>query len=295
MRSSVRAGRLCRPESRSLAVAAALAWLGAVALPGRGLAQNPPTNGDQVIAAMKAALEPDKPSVRRMDMTVAQDGEQRHFTLVQARKHMPDGMRSVTVLLAPDDAKGLAYLVAEKKPGQKDNTQWLYIPVVRRIREMVPAENYTNFLDSDFSYADLGFVDRTTTNKLLGTETLDGKKTYKVQSIPGQTTREWYYSKINTWVDAETLLPVRREFVSPAGNTFKVETYEGVSRFDGVPTALKTTMRNLPDKTSTELKITEVSYGLDIPDEVFDQTKLRTIADLAFWNENPPAASKPAQ
>jgi outer membrane lipoprotein-sorting protein len=290
MRSSVRGSGRCRPQSRSFAVAVSLALLGAIAFPTRGHAQNPPANGDQVIAAMKAALEPDKPSVRRMDMTVAQDSEQRHFTLVQARKHLPDGMRSITVLLAPDDAKGLAYLVAEKKPGQKDNTQWLYIPVVRRIREMVPAENYMSFLDSDFTYADLGFVDRTTTNKLLGTETVDGKKAYKVQSIPGQTTKDWYFSKINTWVDAETLLPIKREFVSPAGNTFKVETYEGVSRFDGVPTALKTTMRNLPAKTWTELKITEVSYGLDIPDEVFDQTKLRTIADLAFWNEKQPAA-----
>lgn len=291
MRSLVRGSSLLRAGARSRAAACALALAAAVALPARGLAQKAPANGDQVIAAMKAALEPDKPSVRRMDLTVSQDSEQRHFTLVQARKHLDGGMRSITVLLAPDDAKGLAYLVAEKRPGQKDNTQWVYIPVVRRIREMVPAENYLAFLDSDFTYADLGFVDQTATNNLLGTETVNGKKAYKVQSIPGDTTKQWYFARIITWVDAETLLPIKREFVSPAGNTFKVETFDGVSRFDGVPTPLKTTMRNLPDQTSSVLTVTDVSYGLVIPDEVFSKDKLRTIADLAFWNEKQPAAN----
>lgn len=272
------------PAGAALAAAVCLAAL----LPASAAAQEK-ASADAIIGQMKAALEPTKPSLRRIDMTVKQGGEQRRFTLVQARKALPDGNRSLTVMVAPDDAKGLAYLVAEKPKGQ-DNVEWLYIPVVRRVRQLVPAENYTSFMDTDFTYADIGFLDARTTNRLVGTEQVGDKKTYKIESIPDSRTRQWYYSRIVTWVDAATLLPLRREFYSPSKMMFKVETFDEVSRVDGVATPFKITMQNLPAGSSTELAVTDVAYGVEIPDDAFGPDKLRTIADMAFWGERHPAA-----
>jgi hypothetical protein len=241
-----------------------------------------PPSADQIVAQMKSALEPAKPSFRRFEMTVKQGGEQRTFELIQARKPLADGPRSVTVILAPDDAKGLAYLVAEKG-SDPDNREWLYIPVVRRVRELVPAENYTSFLDTDFTYADLGFLDPHMTNKLLGVDNAGGKTLYRVESIPGSTTKQWYYSRIVTSVDAETLLPVKREFYSPSNMLFKVERFDDISRVDGIATPFRITMENLPAKSSTELHVVDLAYSAEMPDEIFSPDKLSTLAGVALW------------
>jgi outer membrane lipoprotein-sorting protein len=264
-------------------------WVGLAgalaALFSSGHAGAAPPTAEQIVTQMKAALEPDKPSIRRMTMTVHQGSETRPFTLVQARKRLPDGARSLTVLLEPDDAKGLAYLVAEKQPGETESREWLYLPVVRRVRELAPAENYTSFLGSDLTYGDLGFLDTGGTTKLLGIESIDGRKAYKIESTPGGTTKQWYYARIVTWVDPETLLPIVREFYSPSGMRFKVERFKSVSRVDGIPTPFRLVMENLPGGTSTELSVDDVAYGVDIPDEYFGPDKLRTVAGLAFWGE----------
>ena len=290
MRSTTPTSRRNHAARRTLAFLAFATAAASIAAP--AFADDAPS-ADQIIGQMKAALEPPKASLRRYTMTVNQGSEHTKFTLVQARKALPDGNRSLTVILAPEDAKGIAYLVAEKPKGQ-DNLEWLYIPVVRRVRELVPAENYTSFLDSDFTYGDLGFLDPASTNKLLGSETVGGKKTWKVESIPGSTTKQWYYSRIVTWVDAETLLPVKREFYSPANAVFKIEAFDDVSRVDGIATPFKITMANLPAKSTSVLEVTDVAYGLDIPDDLFGPDKLRTIAGLAFWQPKGAGAAAPS-
>jgi outer membrane lipoprotein-sorting protein len=267
------------------------AVMSSAALAGPATAADPPS-ADEIVRQMKAALEPPRPSARSMKLIVHDVGEKTEFGLVQARKKMADGSRSLTVLREPDDARGIAYLIAEK-PGEPDNVEWLYVPVVRRVRKLVPAENYTSFMESDFTYADLGFLPTDYKNELLGTEQLEGKKTYKVQSIPGSTAKQWYYSRIVTWVDAETLLPLKREFVSPSGTVFKRETFSEVTRIDGIPTPLKVKMENLPAKSSTDLVVTDVTYDTQMPDSLFDPSNLQTIAEAAFWKDRQKAKSAP--
>lgn len=257
----------------ALAAAAAPAW-----------SADPPS-ADRIVQQMKAALEPPKPSVRTMTMTFDDQGKKTTFGLVQARKRLADGDRSLTVLLEPDDARGIAYLMSTAGTGEP--TEWLYVPYVQRTRKLVPAENYQSFLDTDFTYGDLGLLPADTKNSLLGTEQIDGKKTYKVESIPGSTVKQWYYSRTVTWVDAETLLPTRREFYSPAGELFKTETFGSVTRIDGVPTPLQITITTVGSNTSTTLVVNSVSYDANIPDTLFAPEGLRGISDADYWKSKP--------
>lgn len=238
-------------------------------------------SADQIVQQMKAALEPPKPSIRTMTLTFDDQGTKSTFGLVQARKKLTDGDRSLTVLLEPDGARGIAYLTSTA--GSGDPTEWLYIPYVQRTRKLVSAENYQSFMDTDFTYGDLGLLPTDTKNKLLGTEQVDGKKAYKVESIPSSTVKQWYYSKTVTWVDAETLLPIRREFFSPAGEVFKTETFDSVTRVDGIPTPLQTTITNVGTGTSSTLLVTSVSYDANVPDTLFAPEGLRSIADADAW------------
>lgn len=240
-----------------------------------------PPSADQVVQQMKAALEPAKPSIRTMTLTFDDQGTKSTFGLVQARKKLADGDRSLTVLLEPDGARGIAYLMSAA--GSGDPTEWLYVPYVQRARKLVSAENYRSFMDTDFTYADLGLLPTDTKNKLLGTEQVGGKETYKVESIPSSTVKQWYYSRTVTWIDAETLLPVRREFFSPAGDLFKTQTFGSVTRVDGIPTPLQTTITDVGTNTSSTLLVTSVSYDANVPDALFAPEGLRSIADAEAW------------
>ena len=90
---------------------------------------------------MKVALEPARPSVRKMSIVIStQDGEATRWTVGQARKHSKDGNRTVTVVLEPADQRGIAFLMRESD-GRSDLEQWVYIPVVRRVRRILPLES----------------------------------------------------------------------------------------------------------------------------------------------------------
>jgi outer membrane lipoprotein-sorting protein len=243
-----------------------------------------PPSADEIVQQMKAALEPAKPSIRTMTLTLDDHGKRTSFELVQARKHLADGDRSLTVLLEPSDARGIAYLAAATPSG---DAEWLYVPYVQRIRKLVPAENYQSFMDTDFTYGDLGLLPTDSKNTLLGTEPIDGKKAYKVESVPSSSVKQWYYSRTVTWTDAETLLPLRREFYSPAGELFKTETFGSVSRIDGVPTPLETKLTTVGVGSSTTLLVTSVSYDANVPDSLFVPDGLRAIADSDVWKSNP--------
>jgi outer membrane lipoprotein-sorting protein len=258
-----------------------------VAAPAR--ADEAPT-ADQVVSQMKAALEPPKPSIRTMTMTLDDQGTETTFSLVQARKRLADGARALTVLFAPAGARGIAYLTAEGTNGGP--TEWLYVPYVQRARKLVPAENYQSFMDTDFTYGDLGLLPVDTRNTLLGTETVDGKKAYKVESIPSTTVKQWYYSRAVTWIDAATLLPTRRELYSPAGDLFKVETSGSVTRIEGIPTPLEIRITDVGTKSTTTLKVDSVNYDAVVPDALFQPDGLRSIADADAWKST--AAAKPA-
>lgn len=268
---------------------AALACALTVALTAGAASAADPPSADEVVRQMKSAVEPPKPSVRTMTMTFDDRGTKTTFGLVQARKRLADGERSLTVLLEPAGARGIAYLTAAPSSGEP--VEWLYVPYVQRTRKLVPAENYQSFLDTDFTYGDLGLLPVDTRNTLLGTEEIDGKKAYKVESIPSSTVKQWYYSRTVTWIDAATLLPLRREFFSPAGDVFKIETFGQVTRIDGIPTALETRITNVGTSTTTTLRVDTVTYDATVPDSLFAPEGLRGIADADYWKTKPQQAA----
>ncbi|MDG2303132.1 MAG: outer membrane lipoprotein-sorting protein [Candidatus Binatia bacterium] len=237
----------------------------------------------QIIRDMREAVEPSKPSTRVLTLTAKHGGRSESLKLIQARKKLPDGTRaSLTFVIEPEDARGLAYL--EQHDVKGNSKEYTYAPVIRRVRELTPAESYTSFLHTDFSYGDLGFLPVEDSNEFLGTEKEGNDRVfYKIQSTPSSAAQQWYYSRYVTWIDAASKLPVKREYYSPAGELFKLEVFEDVTQIDGVPTPTKVTMNNLPAKSSSEMVVSSVSYNNGIPDEFFTPKMLHTLSDA----ENP--------
>jgi hypothetical protein len=229
---------------------------------------------------MRTALEPPRPSTRKLTFVIsAEDGESTQLVAGQARDGRFEGGRALTVILAPPDAKGLAFLVEDRRDPQAD-VQWLWVPSVRRVRKLVAAEENESFFNTDFTYADLGFVRRDVAYKLLGKEDRAGVRSYKLESIPEQ---KWYLSRILTWVSVETSLPVERQFFDPAGALYKIERFQDVQAIDGIPTPLKIRMENIPAKSTTDLVVSSVTYDSKLQPSMLDPDHLREAASSPSW------------
>jgi outer membrane lipoprotein-sorting protein len=252
--------------------------------PGLAGAQDPTID---IVKKMKEAFEPVKPSTRRVVLTVNSEGETVKFVSGQARKQFPDGKRMVVVLLQPTDLKGNNYLVLEPTDNSKPSSVWAWVPFARRLRNFAPVDAYEHYMGSDFTFADLGFVRLHPDYKLLGEETHGGKQTYKLEeTVPKERA---YYSRVVTWVDKATLLPVQRDYYDPAGTLWKTETFE-ITVTDGVPTPTRIEMKDLREKTSSVQEIDNVSYEVDLPDALFDPMKLSIAADSPVWQSLPAKA-----
>lgn len=269
--------RQAQPARIGLALTMALVLLSSAPSP---LFAAPP-DMNMLMEKMKAALEPARPSTRRIIMAVTSEGKTVEWTAAQARKKLPDGKRVLTVVLAPEAIQGVALLDWERaKPPQKE---WVYLPALRRVREILPVTAFEPFLDTDFTYYDLGFVeldDRGFT--FLAEETHDGVRSYKVQQIPDNP---WYYSRIVTWVAADTFHPLERDYYDPAKQLWKVERFENITTIDGVPTALKIVMKDVQQGGSSELRVSHVRYDADVPDDIFKPGYLPKAAGHPLWEQ----------
>ncbi len=254
--------------------AAAVVWVLVTAL-----APGAPPSTETIVMRMKAALEPVRPSVRAMTITVAGEGEEpAEWHAAQARKRLPDGDRMLTVMLAPESVRGIALMVQQSNKGP--DVQWMYVPAVRRVRKIVPAARYEAFVGTDFTYADFGFIGRTATSAFLGSEVRDGIRTYRIQEVPRE---RWYYSRVVTWIAADSWLPLRRELYAPSSELWKVERFADVTVVDGVRTPLRIRMDDVRERGSSELAITGVHYGGDIDDRLFDPARLADAVDSPLW------------
>jgi outer membrane lipoprotein-sorting protein len=234
-----------------------------------------------VLRRMKAAMEPPRASLRTIDIVLTDEsGARTEWLARQARRSSRDGNRILTVMLQPEALKGSAVLIEEREDGS--NVQWVYLPSVRRVRKLMPVGQFQPFLGTDFTYADLGFIsldDRST--RVLGTEDRPtGGTAYKVEQIPRN---EWHYSRIIAWIATDTLLPLQRDYYSPAGDLWKQQYFETVSVIEGVPTPLAIRMVNRAEGGSTELRIRNLDYDSEIPDDLFDPTSLPKLADHPIW------------
>jgi len=270
-----------------------------------------PPDAATIARRMKAALEPERSSTRTLLLAMgsagggatdptnrqkevreelgqgarAADGSTTEWTARQALKKLPDGNRILTVILAPDEVKGVAFLVWERT--DKPDAEWLYLPAVRRVRKIGPVSAYESFLGTDFTFADLGFVNlRDRKFSLLGEETFAGVPAYKVQEVMAGPV--FYYSRIVTWVAKDSMLPLQRDYYDAANQLWKTERFQDVAVIDGTPTVLRIRMEDRISDTSTELRVSKVRYDAVIPDELFDPQKLPQVSKHPLWTQAAP-------
>lgn len=157
----------------------------------------------------------------------------------------------------------------------------MYIPAIRRTRQLLDVEAYDHFVGTEFTDADLAFIRLHEHYRLLGKEDHAGVPAYKVEEKMPQ--ERLYYSRIVIWVAKDSFLPLRRDYYDIAGRLWKTELIKDISVIDNVPIPLRIVMKDVQEGSSTELEVSMVIYNAEIPDEVFDPKLLPKVVNLPLW------------
>lgn len=238
-------------------------------------------NVETIINKMKNAHDAALDMAQQIEIHIQTD-DKAHTKWIAGKAHkvLPSGKHVLIVLLEPDLLRGFGYLLKEKDNMTVD--RWVYPPALGRTRQLiVPWNAYDTFLNTDFTFADLGFVNTSGEYKLLGEEMIDGRSAFKVQKIPESPIR--FYSKIISWISRENHLPIRRDYYDVAGRLYKQQFFDSVISVSGVPIPHKVTMKNVQLNSSTIFMIKEVRTDLEMPDEIFDPKRLKYSASCPIW------------
>jgi hypothetical protein len=248
-----------------------------VIAPANALCSAADVNG--IMKQMKEVLEPARPSIQKIVITKSERGESQQIVLLQAFKKLPDGKRRLMIVLEPADLKNMTALLWESG-AEKADIIWIYLPDINRVKKMLGLSQYDPFLGTTFTYADLGFVKLRGKYALLSEETCEGEPAYKVEEkrIPGD-----YYSRIINWIAVDSKMPLRRDFYSAGNKLWKTEVFKDITVIDGTPTPIRILMTLVDGSTSAEFKLAEINYDVNIPDELFDPSRLSTVATHPLW------------
>ncbi len=167
-------------------------------------------------------------------------GQSRVREIKSYSKTEADGTdRQLLVFLSPADVRDTRFLTVDYEEGGKEDEQYIYIPALRKVRTIGTSGGDSKtgaFLGSDFTFADIGTLDRSDFDvKALGEDTIDGRRFVKVEfaSKGPATIKKYGYGKVVRWIDAERATTRRSEFYDASGRLVKRLTIDGQRLVDG--------------------------------------------------------------
>lgn len=209
-------------------------------------------------------------TLTRLTIVDAQGRERiRQFTILR-RDHDDGGDQDYAVLFSrPADVRGTVFLV-QKHVG-RDDDRWLYLPSLDLVKRIAAGDKRTSFVGSDFLYEDIsGRAIDEDTHDLIETT----NEHYVIKNTPVDPSSVEFESW-TVWVDKTTFLPMKMEYVDDTEAMYRrIETLN-VETIGGYPTATKMKVSDLRSGGHTISEMRNITYDLDLPENVFTERTLR--------------------
>jgi outer membrane lipoprotein-sorting protein len=193
--------------------------------------------------------------------------------LTMSHKQIGDDRASLLEVTAPGDVAGSRYLFLERTEG--GDRQFMYLPkLTARVIEVMDAARHEPFLGSDFYVSDLMAPDVAAfTYEFVGEETILERSCRLVEAT-AKPDAGVPYAKTIMAIDPKDLMVTRVQAFGEDGNLFKVWTLEKLETIDGQKTPVVQRMKNVQADSESTLTLDEIRYNVDLPDKLFDRTRL---------------------
>ena len=138
----------------------------------------------RILQDMRRAIEPAKDMRAELDVEMTNtDGESVHWTGKLYRRGGTDA-RMRLVFESPLDLRGTEVATSRTVDGM--NHTRIYLPALRRVRDLEGDARGEAFLGTDFNYEDIGLESlRPEESDVHGEDKIDGRACYRLSSRPG--------------------------------------------------------------------------------------------------------------
>ena len=218
--------------------------------------------------------------VERLQLAVVsrRGDEARRDLEVFTKRYGDDGSRSIMFFHAPPQVEGIGFLqwTAAREPDR----QWLYLPALKRVRQISGGARTESFAGTDFSYEDLAIMqdvldwgeDRAA-GRLVGNETIDAHVSDIIELTPTPAA-EVSYGTIRLWLSRDDQLVRKFEFVGSDGQLAKTLLLSDVRQEGAIPAAHHLEIRNERSGSHTTVDLTALRYDTGLDDDFFTQRRL---------------------
>jgi len=178
--------------------------------------------------------------------------------------------------LAPADVKGTALLVYDYD--DQDDSQWIFIPALRKVRRIVSAEKGKNFMGSEFTNADMSRPNQQDFDyQLIGETTLEGRKCWRVKAT-GKTDalkQQNGFSSNISYIDQQTFLCYKIEYFDMSDKLHRIQYITDYKKqANGKYFAYRMTMQNVQNNRKSEMIVDKFQSGSKLPEHTFSPAVL---------------------
>ncbi len=183
-----------------------------------------------------------------------------------------DGDRLLTVFVNPPDVKGAALLTWSH--GTRPDDQWLYLPVLKRVKRISSKNKSGAFMGSEFAYEDFGAqeLEDFTYHYLReepGNETMLVYERYPLEPNSG-------YTRQVVWVDSAEYRVRRIDYYDRKDELLKTLRIDDYDLYIGrYWRAARMTMRNHQNERMTTLLWNDYRFGSGLTEHDFTRAAIR--------------------
>ena len=214
----------------------------------------------------------------RAKMYVQKDGKTLNILVIDqySSKDKTGLQRTLIEFKEPAIAKGIRFLMQEKKDGSMD--QRIYLPNLKKVNRIAAeSDGSESFMGTDFSYNDVSFMTRDAEKdifSIIEEKTIDGRPCYVIEGKPKDT--NYTYSKTVLFITKTDNLILKVDFYDREKKLVKSLELSNYKKIQGVNTPMQTKLSTLSTGTSTIIELQKVKYGMRIPEKVFTTKYLET-------------------
>ncbi len=208
-------------------------------------------------------------------------GKIRHRETRSYRKYYAAEKRTVIFYLAPKNIKDTAFLTYDYNDPEQEDSQWLYLPALRKVRRISASDRGDYFLGTDMTYEDIKLETRVSSAdfnfQTIGTCDADGKPGLQIQGTPKsqEIARELGYSKTLSCVDNKIWMVRHSQFWDIKGTILKTVTISNIEQIQGIWSQQNIDVENHKTGHSTRLIFSEIDYQSPIPEDIFTTNAIK--------------------